>query len=747
MSTQSQALRQAMAKATTGAELNELATELAAADRAAAVRKQAEADLDWASTAVNATFTPVQTYTVHTAASDWLGDVPEGTADWSRRLVAEASLWYTRLAPEVIEDTDEFNAQARGAARIAAGRLGVHPAATTPSFLDYVHFLRKRAGSGLPQIQQITDANNAPAQTPLPPDVFDNFAPPVDPVNAGTAGTETSMRAPIMQELGGTAPAAGPGSAPAPSAPGAPGGAPVSGPDPVRSGDEAEGVDTEDDQDKGPLSRSMAVNHSYTLGDYLHATAAMPETSYDEDYDFFGPEEYDRHRDDRQRAAEEFPATEEASRKWHQHHRDFGHEYQMLRHYDDAMEYGPDYANHAHPLPYGTHTGASTLDQIQQTTAPDGVTNRPTPMPEAVAYPWIISPNAENDAPPADGEMAQGMTGATTGEAAYGHQATRVTADQWHGQEWPHAVVQPDAFNTPASTPTPPTGSAASGRADALADRGAIDTAPTYNDVSGHIPDYARSYAETYSTAPAAQPNQDVPPGMDGPPTYPAHLSQLLSTAAERAIPDYAAGYAAGSTWKTADLIPAFGNSDAYEAGLYAGILDNPTAQRAFTDAHRHAAVELDVHAAGNRIARHASASAALHGHPALPDDVGIEGAYLAWRTAATSTDLDTMAPDTSADPTGNTPFNGPGRPPMLDGQYGAADPGGPPPYNGAPPYGTPAVPTGAAATTGAPVTVPDTGMTTPNRATAFRRTVQANLVRAAAGAPLLTITDPQGSL
>lgn len=737
MSTQSQALRQAMAKATTGAELNELATELAAADRAAALRKQADADLDWAATAVATTLTPVQTYTVHTAASDWLGDIPEGTPDWSRRLVAEASLWYTRLAPQIIEDADEFNAQARGAARLAAGRLGVHPAATTESFLDYVHFLRKRAGSGLPQIQQTTDANNAPAPTPLPPDVFDNFAPPVDPVNAGTAGTETSMRAPIMQELGGTAPAAGPGSAPA-SAPGS--SAPVTGPDPVRSGDEAEGVDTEDDQDKGALTGSMAVNHSYTLADYLRTTtAAMPEMDYD-DEDIFGGDpdrERDLHLDEMRRRAE-IPAPD---RREMQRRRDYGNEYQMLRHYDDAQEYGPDYAHAAHPLPYGAHTGASTLDQIQQTTAPDGVTNRPTPMPETVAYPWIISPNAENDAPPADGEMAQGMSGATTGEAAYGHQAVRHTADQWHGQEWPHAVVQPDVANTPASTPIPPTGTAEDGRNAAFTNAAANDTAPTYLDASSGSPEYARAYAENYRVDPPMR--TSVPPGMSGPPTHPAHLSHLLSRADERSLPDYAAGYTAGTTWKTGGTIPPFG-SDHFEAGLYAGILDNPRMQAEFADAHRHAAAAD--RRAGTRIARHASASAALHGHPGLPDTVGIDGPYLRL-TSATSTDLDTMAPGTSADPNGNTPFNGPGRPPILDGQYGAADPGGPPPYNGAPPYGTAAVPTGAAATTGAPVTVPDTGMTTPNRATAFRRTVQANLARAAAGAPLLTITDPQGSL
>lgn len=748
MTTQSEALRHAMAAATTGQEQNALAAQLAAADRAAAVRKQAERDLDWAAMAADATLTPVAVHTVHTAATDWLGEIPEGVPDGPRRIIAEASLWYMRIPEFVREDTDEFFAQARGAALRTAGRLGLQRAAVEDQFLDYVHFLRKRAGSGLPQIQQITDANNAPAPTPLPPQVFDNFAPPVDPVNAPVSGTESSDRAPIMQELRSTGPAAGPGTAPT-AAP-QPAGAPAPDPSAGHVADDLEQDDDDDDdtedakQDKGALTGATARRHPILV------TAAMPHHSLDDDdYDFFSdaydPDEArDRHHDEMRRRAEvPAPDHREMERR-----KDFGHAYQWQRYQDALDEYGdPEIARQMHPLP-GTraHVGASTLDQIQQTTAPDGVTDRPTPLPETVAYPWIISPNAENQAPPTDGEMAQTPSGGTTGEAAYGRQAAHThTADQWHGQEWPHAAVQPDAANTPATTPTPPTGSAAAGAADARADAAATDTAPTYSDASGGAPEYARAYAENYLVDPPLR--TSVPPGMSGPPTHPARMSHLLTTAAERELPDYAAGYRSGLTWKAGGAVPRFGN-DTYEAGLYAGLLDNPGAQAAFTERHRLAATEGNNPAAGARIARHARASAFFLGSPALPDGVMESGPYLR-ATAGVSTDLDTMAPGTSADPTGNTPFNGPGRPPILEGQYGAADPGGPAPYNGAPPYGTPAVPLGEGDTTGTPVTVPDTGMTTPNRATAaaaFRRTVQANLARTAAGAPLLTYPE-KGSL
>jgi hypothetical protein len=727
LSTQSEALRHAMAAATTGQELNALATELAAADRAAALRKQAQADLDWAATAVDATFTPVAAYTVHTAASDWLGDIPEESPGSHRRIIAEASLWYLRLPHAVRADAQEFLAQARGAARRTAGSLQMHPAAVTEPFLDYVNFLHKRAGSGLPQIQQITDANNMPAQTPLPPDVFDNFAPPVDPINAGVSGTETSMRAPVLQELGI-------GGAPAPPAGHADGG--------TEQDDDPDDEDAE--QDKGALTGATAGRHPVLV------TAAVPEHGYDDDYDFFGPgndpdDERDHHMDEMRRRAE-LPIGPAAAEKWRRERRNHELEYAMQTHLDAASEYGKDYADRHHPLPLPhVRTGASTLDQIQQTTAPDGVTSHPTPLPEAVAFPWTVSPNQENDAPPADGEMAQGAGAPTTGEAAYGRQGARaVTADQWHGQEWPHAAVQPDAANNPGTTPIPPTGTAAAGGAAGTADRGAEDTAATYADASSTAPDYARGYAEGYTTAPAPQrPLDEAHPGMSGPPTRPQRLSHLLSTTAERSRPDYIAGYQSGSTWQPGGPVPAFG-SDAYETGLYAGLLDNPGAQGAFAERHRIAATVHNTPSAGVRIAKHARASAYFLGHPDLPDGITEHGPYLRRRTAATSTDLDTTAPGTSADPGGATPFNGPGRPPLLEGQYGAADPAGPAPYNGAEPYGAPAVPTTTTEPAG-PAVVPDTGMTSPTRATAFRRTVQANLARAAAGAPLLT--HPEGSL
>lgn len=767
---ESDALRRAIAAATTGAEQNALAAQLAAADRADAARKRADADLDWAATAAHATLSPVAVYSAlaNTAATDWLGDIGDAVPDFPRKLIAEASLWYTRLPEAVRADDEEFTAQAHGAARRMAGRLGVHPHAAMEPFMDYVTFVRKQSGSGLPEVQQTIDANNAPAPTPLPPDVFDNFAPEVDPINAGVSGTEDSGRAPLIQEImaegGGGRPAAA-----APQTPGTPPTAPDA--DTPDLGDAADGAGHADaDSDDGPLTRATAVNHAYTLADYLAArTAAVGEDGlYDTDQGGDLHTGADDARDlwhDHQRQLTDTPPVTREQMQARERQRD--HDYRTQRYADDVHEYGPDFAERAradrrpeparHPGDWeraadasgaylaSAHTGASGLDQIQQTTAPDGVTEHPTGLPTEVMFPWILS-----EAPGADDTEGQAPASemAPGAEAAVRH-ARRVQADQWHGQEWPHAAVQPDPANHPGTTPAPPSGDYGAGHAAGTADRTDPDTRPTYADASSSAPDFVRGYSDGYGgTAPAAP--ADTPPSLAGPPPGPradgsaARLSHLLSTAAERQLPDYAAGYAAGTGWKAGSTrIPEFG-SDRYEAGLYAGILDNPAAQGAFANVHRRHATS-GVKQAGRRIARHASASAAFAGSPRLPD-AELDGPYLR-RSAGTSTDLDTMAPGTSADPAGSTPFNGPGTPPMLEGQQHAADPAGPAPYNGAPPYGTPAVPAAAAPDPGQAVTVPATGMTTPNRATAFRRLVQANLARTAAGSPLLTPKTTTGSL
>jgi hypothetical protein len=116
----------------------------------------------------------------------------------------------------------------------------------------------------------------------------------------------------------------------------------------------------------------------------------------------------------------------------------------------------------------------------------------------------------------------------------------------------------------------------------------------------------------------------------------------------------------------------------------------------------------------------------------AAKNEVASNGLYL---TAATSIELNTTAPNTTPAADGSTPINGRGNPGPLDGLPDPAAAGGPSPYNGAPPYGSPVVP-------GATPTEPNPadaltgggGMSTPAQVQAFRRTVQANLLAARQG-------------
>lgn len=83
----------------------------------------------------------------------------------------------------------------------------------------------------------------------------------------------------------------------------------------------------------------------------------------------------------------------------------------------------------------------------------------------------------------------------------------------------------------------------------------------------------------------------------------------------------------------------------------------------------------------------------------------------------ATTTDLDTMDADTNPNADGDTPINGRGTVPPLAGGMDPAAPGGASPYNGAEPFGHPVA--------------PDPGWVDPRRRmAAFRATVAANLAQ-----------------
>lgn len=158
--------------------------------------------IDLANTRVEAAFTPVRVHEHHTASTDWLGQVEASSQYGGHEIVAQAALWFDRTSPELRADAAEFGEQAEGFIRRQASQYGEQAEALTQEGLSYLGFRWRREGaSGLDQVQQTVDPNNSPKTTPLNPEVFDNFAEEVDPINAGVVGTETSERAPLLQEI------------------------------------------------------------------------------------------------------------------------------------------------------------------------------------------------------------------------------------------------------------------------------------------------------------------------------------------------------------------------------------------------------------------------------------------------------------------------------------------------------------------------------------------------------------------
>src|SRR4051812_23698019 len=107
--------------------------------RTQAMREQEQArSLDLGATAILDTLVPGRTHELHTAATDWLLEIPEHTAsqaDAEHALIAEATLWFARVDPVVRADGPEFVEQARNKARHVASQYGVPAPHARAAFL------------------------------------------------------------------------------------------------------------------------------------------------------------------------------------------------------------------------------------------------------------------------------------------------------------------------------------------------------------------------------------------------------------------------------------------------------------------------------------------------------------------------------------------------------------------------------------------------------------------------------------
>lgn len=121
---------------------------MAAADEARGLIAAAlshDSEVDLAAAVVGERLTPVRVHEHHTASTDWLGDVttdaPEGV---SQEMIAQGSVWYSRLSDVVKTYPDELAQQALGMARRLAGKFGAGADAAEATFLSHVGDLHSR---------------------------------------------------------------------------------------------------------------------------------------------------------------------------------------------------------------------------------------------------------------------------------------------------------------------------------------------------------------------------------------------------------------------------------------------------------------------------------------------------------------------------------------------------------------------------------------------------------------------------
>jgi hypothetical protein len=202
MNREAQILR-AMAKAGL-AEQRALALELDQLRRERSAQVTAAREVDLADSHIRDCLTPVMTHTFHSAATDWIGEVPEedGATEsngvMTNAMRTAATMWFNKVSSEVKADREEFAEQAMGMARREAGRYGERAAAARQAYLDHVAHLHRVAESGaeLDADQSGEAVSKLPHEIPLAghTETFDeDFWPEGD-------HEVSSERAPVIQE-------------------------------------------------------------------------------------------------------------------------------------------------------------------------------------------------------------------------------------------------------------------------------------------------------------------------------------------------------------------------------------------------------------------------------------------------------------------------------------------------------------------------------------------------------------------
>lgn len=700
-------LRQAMAQASTWEEQVQAVAALDAFEAAEKERIANDRALDLSTAVVSQTLAPRTAYDRDTVASDWLGSV-EVTAsrqEIAQRMVAEASTWYRNRPDYVKADQAEFSEQARGMAAKLAGQYAPLHHEAAKAFLDYAGYLRAvEAGSGLDQIQQTIDANNAPKTTELPTDVFDNFAPPVHDLNSQVDGTETSERNPMFQTIN----EGGQGGAEKPD-----------------EHDEAADFShsyAEVPPDTMGSQASVALGYRYNMDDFRRQgppNFKEAATGLDEVDQAVGPNNEPNDTNPAPGQSETYPtdvafplvsAPEEQTTSPNGVVPKGSAAAKRQAFVASLMAKKPEDLTEVERKEISAFLhSASVRKTADEWSAPHQVPGGETPVGNSAE----TTPQPANSGTYDKGRQ-DGQRDRQAGERPTFSDASSSVSDYVRGYSEGYGSA-----GGPQGNPDVPysMGGDAGQAQNAQDSQNAAQVAMASRKVADGVSQEKRDKAESKGhTLPGTdkfpidnaedlenakhdigrtnEPKDKVrryinerakelgEPGLGESDDDKKAASLVVSASFvdpdEADNPDFRKGYRFAARWAPGKKLVATG-SPAFEAGLYAAISDRPDVQRAWVAAHRE---QQGKHAElAHRLSSHAALTQAFAEHT----DVTVKGLYV---QAATSTDLDTTGPGSSPDPLGSTPINGPGTVPPLAGQGDPAASGGPAPYQGAEPFG-----------------------------------------------------------
>lgn len=196
------ALLREAAKADSGADVARLVGEAERLRHEGQLSHEASRQLDLAGTEVRDRLTPSPVHELHTAATDWVGEMETGGGEGARQhMIAAAHEWYGDLHEAVRAEAGEFRIQAEGMADRESGAFGEVADQARQTFLSMAATLRQRdVRRGVVKEAEIVGDTGQTGQGAA--DVLGENPPTGEGYQGLPGATTDSNRAPAFQDMG-----------------------------------------------------------------------------------------------------------------------------------------------------------------------------------------------------------------------------------------------------------------------------------------------------------------------------------------------------------------------------------------------------------------------------------------------------------------------------------------------------------------------------------------------------------------